>query len=112
MPKPGSTSSAATLSDQEVRHVAHLARLAIPEQQVHAYAQQLQGILEYVAKIGEVHIEGVQPTAHAIHIRNVFREDMVGPSLSLEQVLQNAPDADPPFFRVPKILGGDEDSAG
>jgi aspartyl-tRNA(Asn)/glutamyl-tRNA(Gln) amidotransferase subunit C len=89
-----------------------LARLAIPESQVHSYAKQLHGILHYIAKIGEVDIQGVSPTAHAIHMRNVFREDVVGPSLSLEQVLQNAPDADPPFFRVPKIIGGEEDSAG
>lgn len=104
--------STSLLRDQDVQHVARLARLAIPEAQVPVYAQQLQGILHYIAKIGEVDIEGVAPTAHAIHMRNVFREDVVGSSLTLEQVLQNAPDADPPFFRVPKVIGGDEDSAG
>ena len=113
MPDPNvSETSQVTLSDKEVRHVAKLARLAIPEGQVHTYAQQLQGILHYVAKIAEVDIQGVEPTAHAVQMRNVFREDVVGPALTLEQVLQNAPDADPPFFRVPKIIGGDEDSAG
>ena len=106
------TPASKQLNDQEVGHVARLARLAIPESQIHAYAQQLQGILRYVAKIGEVNIEGVSPTAHAIQMRNVLREDVVGTSLTLEQVLENAPDADPPFFRVPKIIGGDEDSAG
>ena len=100
------------LSDDDVRHVAKLARLAIPEDQVHRYAQQLQGILGYVAKIAEVDTEGVEPTAHALPLRNVLRRDAVGPMLSAEQVLQNAPDSDPPFFKVPKVIGGDEDSAG
>ena len=96
----------------DVRHVARLARLAIPEGEIQRYAEQLQGILAYVAKIGEVNIEGVEPTAHAIQIRNVLREDIVGPMLSVEEVLQNASESDPPFFKVPKVIGGDEDSAG
>ena len=100
------------LADEDVRHVAKLSRLAIPDTQIHQYAQQLQGILAYVAKIGEVDIEGVPPTAHAIQMRNILREDVVGPMLTLEQVLQNAAEADPPFFKVPKVIGGDEDSAG
>ena len=100
------------LSDHDVRHVARLARLAIPESQVHRYAEQLQGILGYVAKIGEVDTKGVEPTSHALPLRNVLRPDAVGPMLSVDRVLQNAPDSDPPFFKVPKVLGGDEDSAG
>ena len=103
---------AARLSDQDVRHVAKLSRLAIPETQIHRYAEQLEGILTYVAKITQVDIQGVEPTAHAVRMRNVMREDVVGPVLSVEQVLQNAPEADPPFFKVPKVIGGDEDSAG
>lgn len=118
MPQPEAAAAsrsaghAGPLADADVRHVAKLARLAIPEAQIHRYAEQLQGILNYVAKISQVNIEGVEPTAHAIHMRNVLREDVVGPMLSLEQVLQNAPDADPPFFKVPKVIGAEEDSAG
>lgn len=104
--------SAKSLSDSDVRHVAKLARLAIPDEQIHRYAEQLQGILQYVAKIGEVDVENIEPTAHAIQMRNVFREDRVGTQLTVEQVLANAPASDPPFFKVPKVIGGDEDSAG
>jgi aspartyl-tRNA(Asn)/glutamyl-tRNA(Gln) amidotransferase subunit C len=50
--------------------------------------------------------------AHALPLHNVFREDVVEPSLPVEKVLRNAPDSDGPFFKVPKIIGGDEDSAG
>src|SRR5687767_7649979 len=101
----------ARLSDQDVRHVAKLARLAIPETHIHRYAEQLEGILAYVAKITQVDVQGVEPTAHAVQMRNVLRDDVVGPMLTVEQVLQNAPEADPPFFKVPKVIGGDEDSA-
>ena len=65
-----------------------------------------------VAKIGQVDVSGVEPMAHALPLHNVLREDVVEPSLPLEKVLMNAPETDGPFFKVPKIIGGDEDSAG
>ena len=57
-------------------------------------------------------VTGIEPMAHALPLHNVLREDVVEPSLPLEKVLQNAPDSDGPFFKVPKVIGGDEDSAG
>ncbi len=100
------------ISDDDVRHVAKLARLSPPDQAIHPYAVQLGGILEYVAKIRQVDVQGVEPTAHAADLTNVLRQDAVGEQLTVDQVLRNAPDSDPPFFKVPKVLGGDEDSAG
>jgi len=99
-----------TLAD--VRHVAKLSRLALSEEQLQKFTTQLEPILEYIAKIAEVDVTGVEPMAHAIPLANVLREDTVQPSLPLEKVLQNAPAVDGPFFKVPKILGGGEDSAG
>jgi aspartyl-tRNA(Asn)/glutamyl-tRNA(Gln) amidotransferase subunit C len=96
----------------QVRHVAKLARLALSEQQLHAFSDQLEPILDYVAKIGQVNVNGVEPMAHAVPLANVLREDAVEPSLPVDKVLQNAPQTDGPFFRVPKVIGGDEDSAG
>jgi aspartyl-tRNA(Asn)/glutamyl-tRNA(Gln) amidotransferase subunit C len=96
----------------QVRHVAKLSRLALDDARLAKLAAQLESILGYVAKIAEVDVTGVEPMAHALPIHNVFREDIVEPSLSLEKVLQNAPDTDGPFFKVPKVIGGDEDSAG
>ena len=58
------------------------------------------------------YLGGVEPMAHALPLHNVLRDDVVEPSLPLEQVLRNAPEADGPFFKVPKVIGGDEDSAG
>ncbi len=108
-----------TMSDQspaitldDVRHVAKLARLDLPEARLVKLTGQLESILEYVAQIGTVDATGVEPMAHALPLHNVLREDVVEPSLPLEKVLQNAPDTDGPFFKVPKVIGGDEDSAG
>ena len=100
------------LSDADVRHVAKLARLSPPDDMIHTYGEQLRGILGYVAKVGEVDVAGVEPTAHAVTFTNVLRDDTVGEPLTVDEVLQNAPDSDPPFFKVPKVIGGDEDSAG
>src|SRR5688500_4812733 len=96
---------------EEVRHVAKLARLAMDESKLRKISSQLESILEYVAKIGQVEMTGVEPMAHALPLHNVLREDVVDPSLPLDKVLQNAPDTDGPFFKVPKIIGGGEDSA-
>lgn len=96
----------------QVAHVAKLARLALDQDHLRKLAAQLESILEYVAKISEVDVTGVEPTAHALPLHNVFRDDVVEPSLPVEKVLMNAPDTDGPFFKVPKIIGGDEDSAG
>ena len=100
------------LTEADVRHVAKLARLAVTDAEVAKFAGQLETILDYVAKVREVDVAGVAPTAHPLPITNVFREDVVGPALPLEAVLRNAPDAETPFFKVPKVIGGDEDSAG
>jgi aspartyl-tRNA(Asn)/glutamyl-tRNA(Gln) amidotransferase subunit C len=97
---------------EQVRHVAKLARLSMDEARLQKFSTQLGSILQYVAKIGEVDVTGVEPLAHALPLHNVFREDVVEPSLPLEKVLQNAPESDGPFFKVPKVIGGDEDSAG
>ena len=100
------------ISAEQVAHVAKLARLALSDEQQRKFTPQLESILEYVAKIDEVDVAGVEPMAHVLPLRNVLREDVVEPALSVEQVLQNAPESDGPFFKVPKVIGGDEDSAG
>jgi aspartyl-tRNA(Asn)/glutamyl-tRNA(Gln) amidotransferase subunit C len=100
------------ITPDQVRHVARLARLAMDEDQLRRLTPQLESILEYVAKIGEVDVAGVEPMAHATPLHNVLRDDTKAEPLPLEQVLANAPETDGPFFKVPKIIGGDDDSAG
>jgi aspartyl-tRNA(Asn)/glutamyl-tRNA(Gln) amidotransferase subunit C len=102
----------APITPDDVQKVAKLARLAIDEARLRRLAGQLEMILGYVDKLSTADVTGVEPMAHALPLHNVFREDVVEPSLPLEKVLQNAPETDGPFFKVPKVLGGDEDSAG
>jgi aspartyl-tRNA(Asn)/glutamyl-tRNA(Gln) amidotransferase subunit C len=98
---------------EQVRHVAKLARLQLDEQQLRKYAAQLESILEYVAKIQQVDVSGVEPMAHAVPLTNVLRDDEPSAGLPIEQVLQNAPETNGRFFKVPKVIGGaEEDSAG
>lgn len=100
------------ITPEDVRHVAKLGRLAVDESRLPALASQLESILGYIEQINEVDTAGVEPMAHAVPLHNVLREDEVTPSLPLEKTLQNAPETDGPFFKVPKVIGGDEDSAG
>jgi aspartyl-tRNA(Asn)/glutamyl-tRNA(Gln) amidotransferase subunit C len=100
------------LTINEVKHVAKLARLAIPEDRLGKVADQLGSILQYVEQIKQADVTGVEPMAHAMRLTNVLRDDVVQPALSTPAVLQNAPDTDGPYFKVPKVIGGDEDSAG
>jgi aspartyl-tRNA(Asn)/glutamyl-tRNA(Gln) amidotransferase subunit C len=89
---------------REVEHVARLARLELSAAEKERMLSQLDVILGYVAKLGEVDTTGVPPTAHVLPLVNVMREDEVWPSYPVEAMLANAPDPDDGLFRVPKIL--------
>jgi aspartyl-tRNA(Asn)/glutamyl-tRNA(Gln) amidotransferase subunit C len=92
------------LTEQQVRHVALLARLECSDEEIHQFAGELNSILEYADKIQEVDTDGVEPTSHAVRLSNVFREDVVRPSLSNDQALANAPDSEAGHFKVPPII--------
>jgi aspartyl-tRNA(Asn)/glutamyl-tRNA(Gln) amidotransferase subunit C len=109
-PKP--ETAGARVTPDLVRHVAKLARLQLDEAHVAKYTAQLESILGYVNKIQEVDVSGVEPMAHAAPLHNMLRDDVAEPGLPRDKVLQNAPETDGPFFKVPKVIGGDEDSAG
>ena len=100
------------ITPDQVKHVAKLARLSVDDTDLPRLAGQLESILGYVTKIEQVNVTGVEPLAHALPLHNVLRDDVPGPALPLEKVLQNAPETDGPFFAVPKVIGGEEDSAG
>jgi aspartyl-tRNA(Asn)/glutamyl-tRNA(Gln) amidotransferase subunit C len=94
-----------SITEAEVRHVAKLSRLKLSDHQIAFFTSQLSHVLDYIAKLNELDVEGVEPMAHPTAMTNKFRDDQPGPTLAIEQVLANAPDADPPFFKVPKVLG-------
>jgi aspartyl-tRNA(Asn)/glutamyl-tRNA(Gln) amidotransferase subunit C len=91
------------ISEEQVRHVARLARLGLSDDEVGRFREQLSAILDAVGKVGELDLEDVEPTSHPLDVVNVFGEDEERPSLSLEEALANAPDADDGFFGVPAV---------
>lgn len=78
------------LSREDVDKIARLARLELTEAEKQLYQDQLSAVLEYAARLSQLDLEGVAPTASAVALRNVMREDKVRPSLALEDVLFNA----------------------
>jgi aspartyl-tRNA(Asn)/glutamyl-tRNA(Gln) amidotransferase subunit C len=93
-----------SLTIEDVRKVAHLARLQLGEAEIEAYQEQLSSVLAYVAQLDELDLEGVAPTAHAVARTNVLRDDVVKPSLSQEEVLFNAPQQAEGQFLVQAVL--------
>jgi aspartyl-tRNA(Asn)/glutamyl-tRNA(Gln) amidotransferase subunit C len=93
------------ISREDVLHVARLARLEIPEDQVERVQAELGAILEAVGKVSELDLEGVEPTSHPLDLVNVWRSDEPRPSLSREDALANAPDPADGAFRVPAVGG-------
>jgi aspartyl-tRNA(Asn)/glutamyl-tRNA(Gln) amidotransferase subunit C len=89
---------------KDVEHVARLARLALSEAELERMRSELAAILQYVEKLNTVDVEGVEPTAHAVPLVNVMREDEVEPSFDREAMMRNAPDRAGEFFRVPRII--------
>ena len=85
----------------QVLHVAKLARLRLTEEEVERMSGELSTILEAIEQIGELDLEGVQPTSHVIDLENVLRPDEPRPSLPRERALENAPDATDEGFGVP-----------
>ena len=92
------------ITTEDVRKVAHLARLELPEDEVDTYTTQLEQILGYFAHLEEVETEGVPETARAVEVVNVSREDQVERTTIREDLLNQAPHRQDDFFRVPKIM--------
>ena len=88
----------------DVGYVAHLARINLTEEETRLFQGQLDQVLQYVEQLGELDVEDVEPTAHAIPVYNVFRKDEVGRSLDHAVVIDNAPAATDEQIRVPKII--------
>jgi len=89
---------------QQVEHVAKLARLALTEEELDLFEEQLSRILEHANTVTNLDTEGVEPTSHSMPLMNVLRPDEVIPSIGSEAALANAPVAEDGHFRVPRIL--------
>lgn len=96
------------ISRDEVAHLADLARIDLSDAELDHLAPQLNVILESVASIKDVAGDDVPPTSHPLPLTNVFREDVVVPSLTAEEALAGAPAAEEQRFMVPRILGDEQ----
>lgn len=96
------------ITPELVRHLGSLARIQLSDEEVNRLTGQLDVIVDNIAKVTEVAKSDVVATSHPIAMENVFRPDEVGTPLSVEQVLQNAPDAAEDRFRVTAILGEEQ----
>lgn len=92
----------------EVLKIAELAKLHFSESELDAFIAQFQDILNYIEKLKELNVEGVEPTSHVSLTedleKHIFREDVTRPSLPVEEALMNAPDHGGDHFRVPKVI--------
>ena len=92
------------INASDVRKVAGLARLELPDDQLDKHAIQLEKILAYVAQLEKVDTANIPPTTRAVEVVNILRDDVVNPSDVRDELLSLAPDREGEFFRVPKIL--------
>lgn len=92
------------LSRGDVEHVAHLARLGLSEEEIKLLEVQLNHILEQYAVLAELDTDHIAPTAQTIELENILREDIVSPSLDVEQALANAPERSGDYFVVPAVI--------
>ncbi len=92
-----------TISADDVRHVARLARIELAEDELAPLALELGSILDHIGKIGELDLSDVEPTTHALAVTNVLGADEPHTSLTTDQALANAPDAGNGMFRVGRI---------
>ena len=94
----------AASTDLNIDHVAKLARLALSPEEKTKFAQQLGDVLHHIEQLGKVDVSGIEPTAHAFPLFNVWQEDVAQTGLPVEQVLRNAPAQRENMIVVPKVV--------
>ncbi|MGD1698843.1 Asp-tRNA(Asn)/Glu-tRNA(Gln) amidotransferase subunit GatC [Dapis sp. BLCC M229] len=92
------------IDNEQVRKVAHLARLKLKPEEEEKFTTQLSSILEYFEQLSELETETVPPTTRAIDVSNITRDDRLEPFPNREEILSCAPEQDGDFFKVPKIM--------
>ena len=97
---------AVALSEEQVKHVARLARLRLETGDIAQVTRDLGRVLDYMTQLNAVDTENVEPTMHVIGLAMPLREDRVEPSLTAEAALKNAPDPRDNMFGVPRIMDG------
>jgi aspartyl-tRNA(Asn)/glutamyl-tRNA(Gln) amidotransferase subunit C len=92
------------LTEQEVRHIAKLARLGLTGQEIEKFQKELSSILDYIGKLNEVDISNVSPASHAVLIENATRKDEIKTKQTPEKILSNAPETKNNFLKVMSVF--------
>lgn len=92
------------VTEKEVSNVAMLSRLSFSQEEMAEYAEKFSAIIDYMDILQKADTEDVPPTAHALPMQNVLREDVVRPSIDRELALLNAPEKEDGYFKVPRVL--------
>lgn len=92
------------LGPDQIRHVAKLSRLELDQEKVREYSKQLGSILEHIAKLNELDVDGVEPMAHPLPLTNRLAEDIPSTPMPVEDLLMNAPEVEGEYLAVPKVL--------
>ena len=90
----------------DVRYVADLVRLKLTDDEIAELQPQLDHVLSYIEQLNEVNVDGIEPTAHASAVYNVFRADNPRDTFTQEQAIANAPHSGNGLFLVPKVVEG------
>lgn len=93
-----------SVSIEQVRHIAKLARIAMSDEEIERLAPELNNILGWVEQLGEVDTDGVEPSTAVIDQKLRLRDDVVNDGDVRDAVLANAPEAQHGFFAVPKVI--------
>ena len=93
-----------SISKEDVKHIAKLSRLEFSDNQLEKFTTDLSNIVDFANTLSEVNIEGVEPTAYILDIKNVFRKDENVKSYDRQEILKNAPDAEAGCVSVPKTV--------
>ena len=93
-----------SVSPEQVRHIANLARIAMSEEELARLVPELNNILGWVEQLGEVNTDGIEPLTAVIEQKLRLRDDEVTDGDCRDEVLANAPDAEHGFFAVPKVI--------
>ncbi len=92
------------INKEEVKKVAHLARLELNENEINNHAKQLEKILEYIKQLEKINTDDIPCTTRAIEVVNVFRKDQKKDFSSTEELLELGPSKEEKYFKVPKII--------
>ncbi|KGX90218.1 glutamyl-tRNA amidotransferase subunit C [Pontibacillus halophilus JSM 076056 = DSM 19796] len=92
------------ISEEQVKHVAQLARLHVTEEEAQMFTKQLDDIISFAEQLNELDTEGVKPTTHVLDLKNVMRKDEPKKWITQEEALKNAPEQKDGQFKVPSIL--------